>query len=104
MRIKYCALDQDVFIVQYQTANAYILHIRGIRSALYCHEIETDQEITCHTKTDFSVDNTNRVFGIFFGTTAGRIKFFNVIFTLFEHIVLKLSLVPDSEPACRDRP
>lgn len=78
MRIRYCALDHEVFIVQYEKANTYLLHIRGLRSLVYCHEIETNQEITCHTKVDFSLTEEVRVVGLFFGTAAGRVKFFNV--------------------------
>ena len=78
MRIKYCAIDNDVFVVQYQTASGYMVHIRGLKSALYCHEVETDQEFTCHVKADFSLDNNNEILGLFFGTTTGRVKFFSV--------------------------
>lgn len=79
MRIKYCALDRDVFIVQYQMPNNYLLHIRSLRSALYCHEVEMNQEITCYTKADFRIDEDKEVLGLFFGTSSGRVKFFNVI-------------------------
>ena len=80
MRITYCAIDNDVFIVQYQTQTKYLLHIRGLKSALYCHEIDTDQQITCHYKADFSMSDENHVLGLFFGTAGGLVRFFNVRF------------------------
>ena len=79
MRIKYCAIDHDVFIVQYQMQNNYLLHIRSLRSALYCHEIEMNQEITCYASSNFRIEEDKDVQGLFFGTSSGHIKFFNVI-------------------------
>ena len=78
MRIAYCAIENDVFIVQYQTQTKYLLHVRGLKSALYCHEIDTDSQITCHLKADFSMSAENQVSGLFFGTAAGSVRFFNV--------------------------
>ena len=85
MRISYCNIDHDVFITQYQTPSSYVLQIRNLKNPLVCNKFEINAEVTCHLKVGFSVENNIPISGIFFGTTHGRVKFFNVSFLSYSN-------------------